>query len=158
MDIAAGVAKTFRMDDDKWRRHANPWSVWTRMAAIPLMLLAIWSRAWVGWWCLVPIGLVVVWLFVNPWVFGPIERPRSWASRGIYGEKAWLRDRDLVQPDHRVVLRLLVALGLAGVGLIVWGLVALAVWPTVYGATLLILAQLWRIDRFVRLWEVVEQS
>nr|WP_238997445.1 DUF6653 family protein [Mycolicibacterium sp. CBMA 361] len=36
------------MTDAAWRRHANPWSVWTRFAAIPLMMLAIWSRVW-GW-------------------------------------------------------------------------------------------------------------
>ncbi|RSN29438.1 hypothetical protein DL990_24845 [Amycolatopsis sp. WAC 01416] len=32
------------MDDEAWRRHANPWSAWARFAAIPLMPLAIWSR------------------------------------------------------------------------------------------------------------------
>ena len=50
------------MSDEAWKRHANPWSVWTRFAAIPLMILAIWSRLWLGWWCLVPITAVIVWL------------------------------------------------------------------------------------------------
>jgi hypothetical protein len=30
-----------------------------------------------------------------------------------------------------------------------YGLVALEVWPTVFGASLIVLAQLWRIDRLV---------
>jgi hypothetical protein len=30
--------------------------------AIPATILAIWSRAWVGWWSLVPVAVVVVWL------------------------------------------------------------------------------------------------
>jgi hypothetical protein len=30
----AKVAKTFVMTDEVWRRHANPWSVYTRFAAI----------------------------------------------------------------------------------------------------------------------------
>lgn len=153
MDTADRIAKTFGMNDEAWRRHANPWSVWTRFAAIPLMLLAIWSRTWIGWWCLVPVAAVVVWLFVNPKAFPPVDEPRSWAARGIYGERAWVRDRDLVPPDHRGVLRLLVSLGTIGFGMILWGLIALQVWPTVFGTTLIVLAQLWRIDRFNWLWE-----
>lgn len=157
MDFKSVVAQAFRMDDESWRRHANPWSVWTRFAAIPLMLLAIWSRAWIGWWCLLPIALVIVWLFVNPSAFPPVE-PHSWAARGIYGERAWVHDKSLVPPDHRAVLRILVALGLVGFALIAWGLVRLELWPTVSGATLVIVAQLWRIDRFGWLWERVEQG
>lgn len=153
MDTADRIAKTFGMNDEAWRRHANPWSVWTRFAAIPLMLLAIWSRTWIGWWCLVPIAAVVVWLFINPKAFAPVDEPRSWTERGIYGERAWLRDRDLVPPDHRHVLRLQASLGASGFGMILWGLIALQVWPTVFGTTLVVVAQLWRIDRFGWLWE-----
>ena len=153
MDAADRIAKTFGMTDEAWRRHANPWSVWTRFAAIPLMLLAIWSRTWIGWWCLVPVAAVVVWLFVNPKAFPPVDEPRGWAARGIYGERAWVRDRDLVPPDHRGVLRLLISLGVAGFAMILWGLIALQLWPTVFGTTLVVVAQLWRIDRFGWLWE-----
>nr|BFE51606.1 hypothetical protein GCM10017745_50330 [Saccharothrix mutabilis subsp. capreolus] len=118
MDVADRIAKTFRMDDETWRRHANPWSVWTRFAAIPAMLLAIWSRAWIGWWSLLPVLAVVAWLFVNPWLFPPVDEPRDWAARGIYGERTWLRHRDSLPADHRAVLRLLVALGVVGFALI----------------------------------------
>jgi hypothetical protein len=55
------------------------------------------------------------------------------------------------------VLRFQVALGLVGFGLVVWGLVRLDLWPTVFGATLVTVAQLWRIDRFGWLWERAEQ-
>ena len=153
MGALSTVAATFKMTDESWKRHANPWSVWTRFAAIPPMLLAIWSRDWIGWWCLAPIAVVLVWLWLNPRAFAPVEEPRSWAAKGIYGEKLWLADRSLVTGDHRGVQRLLVGLGLAAVALIVWGLAALQVWPTVFGATLLIVGQLWRIDRLGRLYE-----
>src|SRR5690349_14571882 len=133
MDVE-GVARFFRMDDEAWRRHANPWSVWTRFAAIPAMLLAIWSRTWIGWWCLALVFAVVVWLVVNPRAFAAVDEPRSWTERGIYGERFWLENRSSVPPDHRSVLRLLIAVGSVGFGLVVWGLVALAVWPTVSGA------------------------
>jgi hypothetical protein len=48
-----------------WQRHANPWSVWTRFAAIPAMMLAVWSRVWIGWWSVAPIVLVMAWLVAN---------------------------------------------------------------------------------------------
>ena len=154
MDVADGVAKAFGMTDEAWRRHANPWSVWTRFAAIPLMLLAVWSRIWIGWWSVLPAAAaVIVWLFVDPRAFPPVSEPRSWAARGIYGERARVRNRDLVPPDHRVVLRSLVAVGVIGFGLVLWGVIALEVWPTVFGATLVVMAQLWRIDGFGWLWE-----
>jgi hypothetical protein len=153
MAVMSRVADTFRMTDDTWQRHANPWSVWTRFAAIPLMILAIWSRVWLGWWCLVPIAVVLVWLWLNPRVFAPVETPMSWTSKGIYGEKLWLKERDRVSPDHLRVLRLLVPAGAAGFVLLIYGLVRLEVWPTVFGASLIVLAQLWRIDRLVVFYE-----
>ncbi|GAB3428874.1 DUF6653 family protein [Flindersiella endophytica] len=158
MKVLERVAQSFRMSDEAWKRHANPWSVWTRFAAIPAMLLAIWSRTWLGWWCLVPIAAVVVWLWINPHAFPAVERPTSWAAKGIYGEKLWLLHRDLVPAGHRAVLRLLVVVGTAGFALLIWGLVALEIWPTVFGATLVVLGQLWRIDRFGLLYDEIERS
>jgi Family of unknown function (DUF6653) len=35
------MSNFFRMDEAVWRRHANPWSVYTRFAAIPAMILAV---------------------------------------------------------------------------------------------------------------------
>jgi hypothetical protein len=46
MGVTSKIAGAFGMTEDAWKRHANPWSVWTRFAAIPLMILAIWSRVW----------------------------------------------------------------------------------------------------------------
>jgi Family of unknown function (DUF6653) len=153
MNIMSKVASAFGMSDEAWKRHANPWSVWTRFAAIPLAILSIWSRVWLGWWCLVPIDAVIVWLWLNPHVFAPVETPTSWAAKGIYGEKLWLRQRSRIPADDRAVLRLLIGVGGAGFALLALGLVRLEVWPTVFGATLLVLAQLWRIDKFVVLYE-----
>jgi hypothetical protein len=141
------------MKDETWRRHANPCSVWTRFAAIPLLLLAIWSRDWIGWWCLAPLAAVVLWLVVNPGAFPAVDNPTSWSSRGIYGERIWLRQRDSLGAENRRVLRLLAIPGAAGIALVALGLIALDVWPTVFGATLVVLAQLWRIDRLVRVYD-----
>lgn len=153
MKVLSLIASTFQMTDEAWRRHANPWSVYTRFAAIPAMILAIWSRAWVGWWALVPVAVVIVWLLLNPLVFPAVTTPRSWAAKGIYGEKLWLVDRSQVPWSYRVVLRWLIVLGLVGFVLLGWGLIKLLAWPTVFGATLVVVAQLWRIDRMGLLYE-----
>jgi hypothetical protein len=42
--------------------------------------------------------------------------------------------------------------------LLLWELVELSPWPTSYGATLLILAQLWRIDRLGLLYKTIRDS
>jgi len=44
---------------------------------------------------------------------------------------------------------MLVPIGAAGFVLLTFGVVTLEVWPTVFGASLIVLAQLWRIDRLV---------
>jgi hypothetical protein len=122
--------------DEAWRRHANPWSVYTHFAAIPAGILAIWSRTWFGWWALVPLGLVIVWLWLNPHVSPAVREPRSWAARGIYGERLWLNEPESVPPDCRSLLHWLIIPGVAGILLLVWGLVQLELWPTIFGTTL----------------------
>lgn len=96
------------------------------------------------------------WLWLNPRVFPAVTEPRSWASKGIYGEKLWLHEPAKVPPDLRVALRWLVLPGLVGFVLLGWGLIRLLVWPTVIGATLIVVAQLWRIDRLGRLYDRVK--
>jgi hypothetical protein len=51
----AKLASLFGLQDDGWLRHANPVSVWTRFAVLPLLAISIWSRDWIGWWSLIPI-------------------------------------------------------------------------------------------------------
>jgi hypothetical protein len=153
MKALSQIAKVFGMSDEAWRRHANPWSVYTRFAALPALILAIWSRVWIGWWALVPVAAVIVWLGLNPHVFPAVATPRSWAAKGIYGERLWLNEPSRVPQDYRSVLRWLAVPALSGVVLLGWGLVQLLVWPTLFGATLIVLAQLWRIDRLGLLYE-----
>ena len=48
------VADLFGLRGDAWMRHANPRSVWTRFTCVSLVVLAVWSRDWIGWYCLDP--------------------------------------------------------------------------------------------------------
>ena len=147
-----------QMSEEMWMRHANPWSVWTRFAAIPAAMLAVWSRVWIGWWSLIPIALVVLWLFLNVFVFSPVTTPRNWASKGIYGEQLWLSKRSELPGHYAVVQRWLIILGMAGMVLLAWGLFRLHIWLSLLGMVVLILAQLWRIDRFSTLYERYEEQ
>lgn len=142
------------MSDDSWRRHANPWSVFTRFAAIPVMILAIWSRIWIGWWALLPVFVVIVWLWINPHAFRPVTAKSSWAAKGIYGERKWLEGQS--SGDFRAILRFLMATGIVGFILLAWGLWKLHGWAVLCGTILIIMAQLWRIDRLGILYEQTE--
>ena len=48
------ILRCLHMDDVVWRRHANPWSVWTRLPLAPLLVAVIFARTWLwnlvlGW-------------------------------------------------------------------------------------------------------------
>jgi len=152
MASLSNITRSFGMTDEVWRRHANPWSVWTRFAAIPALILAIWSRTLLGWWALVPIALVAFWLWLNPRIFPPVE-PVGWAAKGIYGERLWVHEPERIPAGDRAALRRLALPGLIGIALLVWGLFALRVWPTIFGAAIVVAGQLWRIDRLGRIYD-----
>ncbi|MFI7111602.1 DUF6653 family protein [Nonomuraea sp. NPDC050227] len=79
MKLTQAAAATFGLDDEAWKRHANPWSVWTRMAGLAPILLPIYFREALGWWSLAPIAAGVIWMWLNPHAFAPVHEPRSWA-------------------------------------------------------------------------------
>jgi hypothetical protein len=79
--------KLMSMSDEDWVRHANPWSVWTRIALFSFWFLAIWSWVWVGWWALVPAVILAVWTWLNPRVFKPYTDVPPRSTRGVLGER-----------------------------------------------------------------------
>ena len=61
------MARRFGLDSDAaWQRHANPWSVYTRIPGPAALVAAIWTSTWIGWWSLVLVGVACLWLAVNP--------------------------------------------------------------------------------------------
>lgn len=148
------VARLFRMDERTWERHASPWSVWTRVATFPLLLLAVWSHAWIGLWALPAVGLVVVWLWLNPRLFPPPARRDSWSAMATFGERVWLNRKAVPIPSHHArmanCLSLVAALGAvpAFTGAFLNDLPM-----TVTGAALVMLGKLWFCDRMVWLYQ-----
>lgn len=159
MTLERKIAAAFEMDGETWARHANPWSVWTRFLILPLFVPAIWSRVWLGWWALVPVAALVLWTWLNPRLF---SRPRStdnWASKAVLGERVWLnRDKIAVPERHRRAPNVLSAVSGVGMPFVLWGLIALDIWPTLLGLALVTLGKLWFLDRMVWLYEDMKDA
>jgi hypothetical protein len=151
---ATGVERLMGMSDATWRRHANPWSVWTRMGILPLLALAIWSRVWIGLWAWVPVGLVGLWTWWNPRAFGEPESLDSWASKAVLGERVWLARGEVPLPERHRRLPFVLA-GVAGLGVpfLAWGLWKLDLATLAIGMLLVYAGKLWFLDRMVWLWE-----
>ena len=136
------------MTDAAWARHANPWSGWTRVTILPLLAAAVWSRVWLGWWCLFPLAVVLLWTWANPRVFPPPVRRDAWMTRGVIGERIWLtRQGDPALGHHRPVVRALMAVIAVGMLLLAVGLALLDPVLTVAGLTGAMLGKLWFLDR-----------
>lgn len=152
--LESKIAKKFKLDDKTWMKHANPWSVYTRTSALPILILAIWSRIWFGWWSLVLIILAVAWIWFNPRIFPESEYTDNWASRGVLGERVWLNRKNISIPDnHKIMPNILNAVQGIGVVFIIWGLYYLDIWPTIVGLILAIESKLWYVDRMVCIYE-----
>jgi hypothetical protein len=139
------------MDEAVWARHANPWSVYSRMTLLPLLALAVWSRVWLSEWALVPVTLCVLWGWINPRLFAPPKRTDCWACEGTFGERAFLAD-DTAAHSHRTAVAWLTVANAVGFGVLAWGLVALNPWITLWGLTTTMGAKLWTFDRMVWLY------
>ncbi|WP_102108892.1 DUF6653 family protein [Oceaniglobus roseus] len=150
MAMLSRLAASFAMSDPVWERHANPWSGWTRLPILPLLTLALYARAWIGPWCLVPVALLLLWSWANPRAFPPPRHTTSWFSRATLGERVWLNAGEVPIPPHhaRAASLLSTAATLALVPL-AWGLWTLDPAWTVLGLALAVMLKLWLLDRMV---------
>jgi hypothetical protein len=157
MSLEARLANVFGLKgQDAWRRHANPWSVYTRIPIPALLVAAIWSRTWIGWWSLLPIAVCLIWTVVNPRAFSPPRTLDSWASRSVMGETLSAERKSTPLPSrHRTAPVVLGALSAAGLPFLIWGLVVLDPWLTLFGLAIQMLGKLWFLDRMALLYDDV---
>lgn len=147
------------LSDETWRRHANPWSVWTRYAAFPVLVASLWSRMWFGWWAVFPVAVVVAWLIWNPRAFPPPASTNNWASKAVLGERIWVGlKEDEVPPHHRVAPRVAAFFSAVGAVALIWGLVMLDAPVTVLAMLLVIAAKTWFVDRMVWLFDDMKDT
>ena len=153
------IARLLSMSDETWEKHANPWSVWTRFTALPVLVAAVWSQVWIGTWGWGLTVLAILWIWVNPRLFRKPVSTDNWASKAVLGERVWINRKQIPVPEHhRHVPNLLN--GISGIGLLflVWGLWRLKIWPTVLGAVLIYVGKVWFLDRMVWLYEEMKDS
>jgi len=153
-DHAAITAKLFGMDDRTWERHASPWSVWTRIASLPLLLLAIWSHAWLGIWALAAVAAAMLWLWLNPRLFPAPERTDTWSAKATFGERIALNRKTVPVPAHHTrMAHALIAVSAVGFAAALAGALSNDLLPTVAGGLVAWFAKMWFCDRMVWLYE-----
>ena len=159
MTLERMIARLFRMDDRTWMRHANPWSVMLRLTVLPLLVLALWSRLWLGWLAVLPVCLAMIWAWINPRIVPPPQSLDHWTSKGVLGERVWL-NRDVIPvPSHnRRVPHLLSVISGVGMILALFGAVTLDVWLTLVGIIVVCLGKVWFVDRMVWLWHDMQEA
>ena len=159
MDIFRGAERLMAMDEAAWARHANPWSVYSRFTCLPLIVVAIWSRVWIGGWAVVPLIGALGWTFLNPRLFSAPLDKTTWAAKAVMGERLFLARKARPVPSRHVTMALWLT-GVSGAGAIVliYGLVVLNVWATVTALAVTMCGKLWFCDRMVWLFEDMERA
>lgn len=147
------MAKAFGLDEENWRRHSNPWSVWTRNLSLPFLIIAFWSRIWIGWYCLIPISLAIFWTWINPRLFKAPRSTKNWASRAVLGERVWLNRKEINIPAiHQLMPNILSAVAGIGALFVILGVYKTDIWITLFGSALVYAGKLWFLDRMVWLY------
>jgi Family of unknown function (DUF6653) len=159
MTMESRVAALFHLTGENWMKHANPWSVGTRYSVLPVIVLALWSRIWIGWWSAVPAAVSLAWMFFNPILFSRPRSTKNWASKSVLGERVWQnRNRIPVPALHRTMPQLLNVISSLGMLLAIWAIVALWVWPAVLGVAIAYLGKSWYLDRMVWIYEDMKET
>lgn len=157
--IESRIAKIFSMSDETWERHANPWSVWTRFTVLPIIVLAIWSRAWIGSWAWGLTVLAVVWTWINPRMFSRPASTNNWAFKAVLGERVWMNRTQVSVPKHHSLApHLLNGISVTGLPFLIWGVWWSDIWPTLLGCILIYAGKVWFLDRMVWLYEDMKDS
>lgn len=160
MDIFASAERLMTMDETVWKRHANPWSGWTRfLTVMPLMSLAIWSRAWLGGYSLLPIGLSLFWAWYNPRAFPVPKSTQGWMAKGTFGERIFIKERKTKIAAHHLRMANFLTL-LSFIGSLIWiyGLWTLNFWAVVAGIVSIVLPKAWFVDRMVWIYEEMKDT
>jgi hypothetical protein len=157
-DTEQAMVKAFGLDDRVWARHANPWSVYTRIPIPAMLALAVWSRTWIGRWSLLPVGAVVAWTAVNPRAFPPPRSVDRWASQAVLGEQLWTNGSEGTSARRRVAPVVLTGVNTVGMAVLVRGLVAQDPWMTTAGLATHMAGKNWFLDRMVWHYENVQRA
>lgn len=131
------------MKEDTWLKHSNPLSGWTRFAAVPVLMIAVWHRNWLV------VAAVSGFIAVNPFLFLPPARSDRWITRAVLGEKIYCSRKK--QFDFSFLLLVLVAVSFA---LALYGVILRQIHSAVSGTAGVIVFKLWYLDRMVKIYDL----
>lgn len=147
------VADFFQLDDETWLKHANPWSVYSRYSVLPMMIIAIWSREYIGYYSLIFLFLSLLWAYYNPVFFPKPKSTKNWASRAVFWERLYLNHKNIAIPDHHInMLRIINSIMSFWLPFLVYGLWNLLFFETLLWAMIVIIWKTWFLDRMVWLY------
>ena len=150
LDAAKISEKIMKMNDDVWARHASPLSVYSRFTILPIISLAVWSRAWIGAYSFIPIILSFLWIWLNPRLFKAPKHTDNWASKGTFGERVYLLRHELMIPSHHLrVVRILMAISFFGLPFLIYGLYRFDIYSVILGNVIVMAFKAWVVDRMV---------
>jgi hypothetical protein len=127
--------------ESTWKRHSNPWSVWSRILSYPLVYIPFWNRSWKQG------AAVAAWFAANPVIFREPEDDSSWATRSVLGEQLWTATR---RRDIPMALNAASAVFFAGALL---GAYRRHFWPMMFCGGPSLLLKLWFLDRMTFYYE-----
>ena len=97
---------------------------------------------------------------INPVLFPQPRSTRNWASKAVFGERAWSEWARLAIPSefHSPVPNIANAYATIGVVLLTYGLIRLQIFPVVTGIVIAHGGKAWCLDRMVLLFEAVKRK
>jgi hypothetical protein len=158
--MPAGHLKALSMTPRIWKRHASPWSVYTRMATLPVLILAIWSHIWLGnALASLAVLAVLAWLWVNPRLFPAPRQTDNWASKATFGERIWLNRLVVPIPEQEAKTALVLTL-VASVGFLtaVYGAAINDLMITITGIIVTYAGKLVFMNRMTHLYDQMRAS
>lgn len=159
MDLFKVTEGAMRMDPKIWARHANPLSGYSRLLSGPAVFFALWSLWWISWWALLPIALIVVWIYLNPRIFPAPDNTDNWMTKAVLGERVFINRKAEPIPQHHVTMGWITSLVAMVFFLIAaYGLLVRDFWAGFAGWHAAILAKIWFLDRMVWLWEDMKDT
>ncbi|MDF3127817.1 hypothetical protein P0Y35_01275 [Kiritimatiellaeota bacterium B1221] len=153
------ISKLFIPHDDVWLRHANPWSVWMRFATLPFIVLSVWSRVWIGWYCLIPVIGLSFWIWINPRLFSKPQHYNRWSARSVLGERLLMNRKESPIPaEHLKGIMILNILQTCAFMVLVYGVWYSDISATLHGVVYVCLTKMWFLDRMVWLYDTMHAN
>ena len=153
------IADFFQLDDTNWLKHSNPWSVYSRYTVLPILIIAIWSREWIGYYSFIFILGWILWAYYNPVFFWKPQSTKNWASRAVFWERVYLNNSKIpIQKHHLDMLKIINMIMFIWLPFLIYWLWNFLLWQTLLWTLIVIIWKTWFLDRMVWIYLDMKES